>query len=162
MTTFCCGTVVQGQPLSCGIKTEASIICSVLNSSCFAWHPYEKQELFKTEQVIVDHLNFLTSSNHQPHFAFEPCHTETCLKVAYMSYTGLHIKPGVHQFRYFLPQCVPLSITRKIEYVISLNGMFHKMSIFNQEFRTISGNLFQHEAAQLLIACSNEVCDERR
>ena len=26
-----------------------TITCSVLNSSCFAWHPYEKQELFKTE-----------------------------------------------------------------------------------------------------------------
>ena len=25
------------------------ITCSVLNSSCFAWHPDEKQELFKTE-----------------------------------------------------------------------------------------------------------------
>ena len=26
-----------------------TITYSVLNSSCFAWHPYEKQELFKTE-----------------------------------------------------------------------------------------------------------------
>ncbi len=30
-----------------------SITNSVLNSSCFAWHPYGKRELFKTELVIV-------------------------------------------------------------------------------------------------------------
>ena len=27
---------------------------SVLNSYCFAWHPYGKLELFKTESVIDD------------------------------------------------------------------------------------------------------------
>ncbi len=31
------------------LKTEATITYSVLNSSHFAWHSYEKQELFKTE-----------------------------------------------------------------------------------------------------------------
>ena len=31
-----------------------AITNSVLNSPCFAWHPYGKLELFKTELVIAD------------------------------------------------------------------------------------------------------------
>ncbi len=42
------------------VRLSVSIIMaitnSVLNSSCFAWHPYGKLELFKTE-LVIDRLS---------------------------------------------------------------------------------------------------------
>ncbi len=35
------------------VESLSTITNSVLNSSCFAWHPYGKLELFKIELVIV-------------------------------------------------------------------------------------------------------------
>ncbi len=40
-------------------KNQTTITNSDLNRPCFAWHPYGKSDLFKTELVIIDLLQMV-------------------------------------------------------------------------------------------------------
>ncbi len=77
----------------------ATITNSVLNSPCFAWHPYGKLELFKTELVIefdtnyivcVDIIDILTSNPKlSVHFVYQVRFSKWILLIIHVIYPFL-------------------------------------------------------------------------
>ena len=76
-----------------------TITNSVLNSRCFAWHPYGRLELFKTELVISCHgknLSFIC--NRTSSVIALSCYVRELLEMcpACLEVAEVSLKPWVH------------------------------------------------------------------